>query len=86
VSQPFSWSCTSIRILHLSLASFPVPFAAPSSDSCIDIRDLTQQLQRAHGMGASIVVGAFAAGAFFLFLLLHVLYSITSLQRDGCFG
>ncbi len=61
------------RIIQLAIfccaflsVSLPFPSfgsAAPASDSCIDILHLTQQLQRACDMGASIIIGAFAAGA-----------------------
>ena len=39
-----------------------LPPTAPTPDSCIDIVHLTHQLQHARGMGASIIIGAFAAG------------------------
>ncbi len=58
-------TCHFLLGLMLSV-SLPFPSfgsAAPASDSCIDILHLTQQLQRARDIGASIIIGAFAAGA-----------------------
>jgi hypothetical protein len=65
-------SCIFVEFwLHVSIfpphSPLSLSLAAPTPDSCIDIRHLTEQLQRARGMGASIIVAAFAAGMLFPF-------------------
>lgn len=43
------------------------PSTAPTADACIDVQHLARQLQRAREMNASIIIGAFAAGAGLIF-------------------
>ncbi len=70
VGQPVIRSFVSIASKPAHCSSFPS--AAPSLDACIDLQHLAHQLQHARDMGASIIIGAFAAGLSHFFLFVFV--------------